>query len=80
MSIRFNSVEEVAQYLTGLSDCLHMRLFDEDLATISAAASFLIDHQDKEYQRWKAAGGGHRPKTSGAPPGRPPSGGGSGRK
>lgn len=76
----FRSVEEVAQYLTGLSDCLHMRLLDDDLATLSAAASFLIDHQDREYQRWKSAGGGYQPRPTVAPPGRPPSGGGSGRK
>ena len=80
MSARFRSIDDVAQYLTFLSDCDGMRLLDDDIATISAAASFRIEHQDREHQRLKAAGCGHRPQPTGAPAGRPPSGGGSGRK
>ena len=79
MQRRFGSIDAVAQYLMTLSDCDGMRLDEGDVSTLSAAASFLLDHQDREYQRWRRSGGGHRPRPTGNPPGRPPSGGGAGR-
>lgn len=79
------SIKDVICLLPIMSDWDGARLDESDCRDLRDAAAFLkkreTEHRTEERRAARErSGDGHRPKPTGAPPGRPPSGEGSGRK